>query len=69
MIITCISEGGTRQGVLKVGPQNMEVGMCTFESEQMKKEKEGEEQAVLVRGAEVTWLPRERWLGRGRCFW
>ena len=47
----------------------MEVGMCTFESEQMKKEKEGEEQAVLVRGAEVTWLPRERWLGRGRCFW
>lgn len=35
--------------------------MCAFESEQMKKEKEGYEQAVLGRRAEVTWLlPRER---------
>lgn len=38
----------------------MEVGMYVFKSEQMKEEKEGDEQAVLGRGAEVTWLPRER---------
>lgn len=34
--------------------------MSAFESEQMKKKKDGDEQAVLGRGAEVTWVPRER---------
>lgn len=33
--------------------------MCAFESEQMKEEKEGHEQADLGREAEVTRLPRE----------
>lgn len=34
--------------------------MCASEPEQMKEEKDGDEQAALGRGAEVTWLPRER---------
>jgi len=55
---------------LKVGLQNMEVDLCAFASRQMKEKQEGDEQAVLGSGAEMTQAPREEgWLGNGKCFW
>jgi len=68
--VTFTSEGETQQGVLKVGLQNMEVDLCAFASRQMKEKQEGDEQAVLGSGAEMTQAPREEgWLGNGKCFW
>lgn len=58
VITTCISEGGTRKGFLKVVLQSLELGICAFEHTWRRRK--GDKQDVLGRGAEVTWLTRER---------